>query len=223
MADPVQALQTEIRRLRDLIERQFVDNSRLQSELRMKGDSAEIVEIGWHAPNPPGRRLASRPLEKPPEEAWPSGVGKPAPLKPSPGFASYALGLGSAKAIGVAVCGLQPNLIESVVTLVQERQRRGRDFLVLFLTDSPHSEIFRRRGYTFEVLPLLAPVDAEEAQLCRVYGERRIELLKRKWGLAGITNFGSAPYYISAATPGEGGADAHLEQSLLGTPAPAFS
>src|SRR5690606_28760902 len=106
-----------------------------------------------------------------------------------PGLASYGMDRRPQKVIGIGVCGLKLEAIESIIAMIEDRQRRNRDFAAVFLTDSHRTDIFRRRGFAFEYLPELTEADA-----CKTYAERRITLLEDKWGLAGIIDFGRSAY-----------------------------
>ena len=194
MIDTTAALQYEVRRLRDMVERQYLELAWQQSELRLRGGKASIVRFG--AGNLASKNLTLNAgmlgeiVEFPPEEFWPTGVVPANPLIPNCGFASYASGRDEIGATGIAVCGLDEQSVEHIVGMVEERLRRVRNFRPVFLMDITKTEIFRRRGFAYEYL---APCDEKEkrqAGRLAAFNGRRVEFLMRKWGMSGIINFG---------------------------------
>jgi len=195
MIDTAEALQYEVRRLRELVERQYLELAWQQSELTSRGGKAVVVRFG-------AGDLASRGLtgnagllgdtaEPPPAEFWPLGTVPATPLIPNCGFASYASGREQLNAIGINICGLDEASVEHVVSMVETRLRKVRNFRPVFLMDITRTEIFRRRGFAYEYL---APCTEKSRQLNKrlaAFNARRVAFLTRKWGLAGIINFGS--------------------------------
>ncbi len=195
MLETPEALQYEIRRLRDIVERQYLELAWQQSELRSRGGKAMIARFG--AGNLANGKLAGNAallretIALPPPEAWPVGNVPANPLIPNCGFASYASGRDQLGAIGIAVCGLDEQTVEQVTGMVEERLRRVRNFRPVFLMDITRTEIFRRRGLAYEYL---APCDEKDKRLAAklaAFNARRVEFLKRKWGFPGVINFGS--------------------------------
>ena len=195
MADTTAGLQYEIRRLRDIVERQYLELAWQQSELRSRGGKAKIFKFGagnLAKTNLTGNAgLLRETVELPPHDVWPTGTLPASPLIPNCGFASYATGRDQIGAIGIAVCGLDERSVEHITAMVEERLRRVRNFRPVFLMDITRTEIFRRRGFAYEYL---APGDEREKRhsiRLAAFNARRVEFLKRKWGISGIINFGA--------------------------------
>jgi len=195
MIETTEALQHEVRRLRDIVERQYLELAWQQSELRSRGGKALITRFGPGDLAKTGLAgnagLLKEPVELPPADVWPVGAAPAHPLIPNCGFASYASGREALAAIGVSVCGLDEASVEQVTAMVEERLRKMRNFRPVFLMDITRTEIFRRRGLAYEYL---APCSAKEQRLAgklAAFNASRLNLLTRKWGLAGIINFGS--------------------------------
>ena len=207
MLETPEAMQYEIRRLRDIVERQYLELAWQQSELRTRGGKARMVRFGAGNLAKTGLTGNAGLLRDtgtlPPPEAWPIGAVPNNALIPNCGFASYASGRDQIGAIGIAVCGLDEQTVEQVTGMVEERLRRVRNFRPVFLMDITRTEIFRRRGLAYEYL---APCDGKEKHLAaRLTGfnARRVEFLKRKWGFSDVINFGSAgPFKSDIAARG---------------------
>lgn len=194
MSDPTEVLQYEVRRLRDIVERQYLELAWQQSELRTRGGSARVVRFGAGklARQTTGGN-ASHVCEvpsAPPLEAWPIAAVTARPLIPNTGFASYTLGRESMTVIGISVCGLDDGSADQIAGLVEERLRRARNFRAVFLMDTGRTEIFRRRGFAYEYIPDEGSAGTRQGRRFAALNARRIEFLKRKWEIAGIINFG---------------------------------
>lgn len=194
MVDSTAALQYEIRRLRDMVERQYLELAWQQSELRNRGGKANIVKFGAgdiaSANLTLNAGLLRDVVELPSQVVWPTGSVPANPLIPNSGFASYASGRDQISATGIAVCGLDEQSVEHIAGMVEERLRRVRNFRPVFLMDVTRTEIFRRRGFAYEYL---APCDEKEKRFgarLAAFNARRVEFLMRKWGMSGIINFG---------------------------------
>lgn len=195
MLDTPEALQYEIRRLRDIVERQYLELAWQQSELRSRGGKASMVRFGagnlakTDLTGNAGLLRDTVPL--PPAEAWPMGIVPANPLIPNCGFASYASGREQIGAVGISVCGLDEQTVEQVTGMVEERLRRVRNFRPVFLMDITRTEIFRRRGLAYEYLAPCSEPEKRLAGKLAAFNRRRVALLKRKWGFSEIINFGS--------------------------------
>ena len=207
MLETPEALQYEIRRLRDIVERQYLELAWQQSELRSRGGKARMVRFGAGNLARTGLTgnagLLRDTAALPPADAWPTGTVPHNALIPNCGFASYASGRDQIGAIGIAVCGLDEQTVEQVTGMVEERLRRVRNFRPVFMMDITRTEIFRRRGLAYEYL---APADGKETRLAHkltAFNARRVEFLKRKWGFSDVINFGSAgPFRLDHAARG---------------------
>ena len=206
MIETAEALQHEVRRLRDLVERQYLELAWQQSELRSRGGKAMIVRFGagdLAKTNLTGNAgLLRETAERPPAELWPIGTVPNNALIPNCGFASYASGRDQLNAIGIPVCGLDEQSVEHVVSMVEERLRKVRNFRPVFFMDVTRTEIFRRRGLAYEYL---APCSEKERRLetkLAAFNAKRVAFLKRKWGITGIINFGSKGLPSGAKQPG---------------------
>jgi hypothetical protein len=194
MLETPEALQFEIRRLRDIVERQYLELAWQQSELRSRGGKAKIVRFNGGnlaRSNLTGNAgLLRQAIVQPPSDAWPVGTIPARALIPNCGYASYASSRDEIGAIGIAVCGLDEQTVEHVTGMVEERLRRARNFRPVFLMDITRTEIFRRRGLAYEYI---APCDEKEKRLAGslvAFNAQRVEFLKLKWGFSGIINFG---------------------------------
>lgn len=195
MIETTEALQHEVRRLRDIVERQYLELAWQQSELRSRGGKALITRFG---PGDLARTglagnagLLKETVDLPPADVWPLGAAPAHALIPNCGFASYASGREALAAIGISVCGLDEASVEQVTAMVEERLRKMRNFRPVFLMNITRTEIFRRRGLAYEYLAPCAPREQRLAGRLAAFNASRLNLLTRKWGLAGIINFGS--------------------------------
>jgi hypothetical protein len=201
MADVAETLRYEIRRLRDVVERQYLELAWQQSELRQRGGKAKLAVFGAGALAKTGLNGNAALLvprrELPPQDVWPSRKAPPRALVPNSGFASYAADQDEVTAIGVSVCGLTEDVVEQVTAMVEERLRRLRNFRPVFLMDITRTEIFRRRGFSYEYVALCADREGKLAPVLAEFTAERVAFLKRKWALAGIINFGSRPLEVT--------------------------
>ena len=206
MIETAEALQYEVRRLREIVERQYLELAWQQSELSVRGGKAVVVRFG-------AGNLASQGLtgnagllrdtaEPPPAEFWPLGTVPTTPLTPNCGFASYASGREQLNAIGVSVCGLDEASVEHVVSMVETRLRKVRNFRPVFLMDITRTEIFRRRGFAYEYIAPCVEKDNRLNKRLAAFNARRVAFLTRKWGFAGIINFGSKSAFAEAGRTG---------------------
>jgi hypothetical protein len=195
MVETAEALQFEVRRLREIVEKQYLELAWQQAELTHRGGKAVVVRFGAgdlaKTTLTGNAGLLTETREPPPAEFWPQGPVPTVPLTPNCGFASYASGREQLKAIGVSICGLDEAAVEHIVSMVETRLRKARNFRPVFLMDITRTEIFRRRGFAYEYL---APCSDREQRLAgrlQAFNAKRLTLLARKWGFAGIINFGS--------------------------------
>jgi hypothetical protein len=195
MTDTTDALQFEVRRLREIVEKQYLEISWQQSELRTRGGKAKIVRFNADALAKTGLTgnagLMVDGKDMPPSEFWPHGAVPPRALVPNCGFASYSSSRDELAAIGVNVCGLDEDAVEHVTAMVEERLRRNRNFRPVFLMDITNTVIFRRRGFAYEYFASCSEKEKRFAGRLAAFNAERISFLKRKWGLSGIINFGS--------------------------------
>lgn len=118
--------------------------------------------------------------------AWPPGM--PVRHPPLVPFGERNLGK---RIIAVTAFCLSDGALAKVLDTVESYCAK-RDALPLVLTDSVRFEMFRQRAMAFEYFPSeslrnrLAP-DLEWP----LYFRRRLSLLRRKWGPAGLVSFGS--------------------------------
>jgi hypothetical protein len=219
MADAAsEALHYEIRRLRDVVERQYLELTWQQSELRSRSAKASIVRFSagpLAKTNLTGNAGMLREVPSlPPQDVWPTGAVPKAALIPNCGFASYALANAQMAAIGIAVCGLNEDQVEHITAMVEERLQRARNFRPVFLMDIARTEIFRRRGFSYEYLATCNDKDKRLARRLQDFTAARVEFLKRKWGLSGIIHFGTRPIDVESFTSG---AVRHRSQHAINT------
>lgn len=219
MVETAEALQYEVRRLRDIVERQYLELAWQQSELRSRGGKAMIVRFGAgdlaRTDLTQNAGLMRETVALPPADVWPIGSVPANSLIPNCGFASYASGRDQLSAIGVSVCGLDEKSVEHVVAMVEERLRKVRNFRPVFFMDITRTEIFRRRGLAYEYL---APCHEKELRLAgriAAFNARRVDLLTRKWGITGIINFGTGGSFGS--TRGKAAATRNRTQLSVNT------
>ncbi|MGD9740805.1 MAG: hypothetical protein AB7O56_03430 [Bauldia sp.] len=196
MSQPQDAvLHSEIRRLKELVERQFAELSALRL-MMPPGDPPIVVDASPYR----SRRKAIVPRPNPRTErlsdpaAWPTRRAPANPLWPNAGFASYAINRSKVRVIGFAVFGLGDADLDAVVRYVEDNQKRTADFIPLFLTDSTSIAIFRKRGYSYEYFPPHRGSRQNQAAL-EAYAKARLDLVQRKWGLAGIVTLGGSSLY----------------------------
>lgn len=192
---PESLLHGEIKRLKEVVERQFAELTALRM-MMPPGSSPIVVDgtpyrISRRCYGPAANTRTTRPSDP---ILWPTARQPANPLWPNVGFANYTLDRSRAKAVGFAVLGMNVEDLEDAVRFVEDNQRRSRDFVPLFLTDSPAIASFRKRGYSYEYLPPHRLTRTNAAAL-REYAEARLDLVRRKWGLAGIVTLGESALY----------------------------
>ena len=204
MSDPTEVLQYEVRRLRDIVERQYLELAWQQSELRTRGGTARVVCFGagnLARQSTGGNADFMCEVLSAPPEAWPIATVSARPLIPNTGFASYTLGREPMAVIGVSVCGLDDGSADQIVGLVEERLRRARNFRAVFLMDTGRTEIFRRRGFAYEYIPDAGTAAPRQGKRFAALNDRRIEFLRRKWEIAGFINFGAREIGVEGDGP----------------------
>ena len=205
MADTAEALQYEIRRLRDVVERQYLELAWQQSELRSRGGKASIVTFGAGPLAQHGLTenagLLRESIPLPPVEHWPNGAVPKNALTPNCGFASYTSGNDQVRVVGINVCGLDAGIVEQVTAMVEDLLRRTRSFRPVFLMDITRTEIFRRRGFAYEYFASVAEKEKQFAPRLKALNASRAAFLKRKWDMSGIINFGSRQIELDGKAP----------------------
>lgn len=202
--EPTAALYGEIKRLRELVERQHAELTWMRSicERQRAGDLDTIILPPLVPESSAGGRRQVLPIsaaDTDDPEAWPSRPVPEGPLHPNPGFLNYSIALSVTKVLGVAVLGLRGAELEKVVDEVQESQRRTQDFIPVFLTDTTETGLFRKRGYVYEYLPAFGVGSGHELTLKEV-ARRRLNFLQAKWGMAGIITIGGSELYPIGGT-----------------------
>lgn len=192
---PDAVLHGEIKRLKEVVERQFAELTALR--LMMPGGDPPVVADG-SAHRSFRRSIApaanTRTMRRSDPALWPTARRPANPLWPNVGFANYALDRSGAKVIGFAVFGMDEQDLEDAVKFVEDSQRRTRDFVPLFLTDATAIGSFRKRGYSYEYFPRHR-LSRSNAPVLREYAEARLDLVRRKWGLVGIVTLGESALY----------------------------
>ena len=189
------ALHGEVKRLREVVERQFAELTALRL-MMPSGDPPVVVDASPYrglrrAIGPAGNTRTSRSSDP---VLWPTARKPANQLWPNVGFGNYALDRSKAKVIGFALFGMTDEDLEDAVRFVEDNQRRTRDFVPLFLTDATTISSFRRRGYSYEYFPSHR-LTRTNAPVLRDYAEARLDLVRRKWGLAGIVTLGGSVLY----------------------------
>lgn len=193
------ALLKEVRGLRERIEGQNCHIATLERQLRALLATArlgpESVEASLPAPSTrPWRAAPAARIAAPDWSFWPTPEEVERPLLPTPGKRCYTLKGAPLKVIGISVCGLSREAIESIVHFIEQHQSRDRRFVPVFLTDATESNIFRRRGFVFEYLPPPDRVRLRGSKPWAEYAAERRRLLARKWGMADIITFGKVEF-----------------------------
>jgi hypothetical protein len=129
---------------------------------------------------------------------WPTRSRAVVPLIPAAGRRNYTLQKRNVKVVGVSVCQMPRETLESVVAAISDQQDRLRDFIPVFLTDSTDFDVFRRYGFVWEYFPgLSARARYNGTTSWANYAAARRQLLTRKWNFdhvicIGATEFGVA-------------------------------
>jgi hypothetical protein len=165
------------------------------------------MEEALLAERPPALEIGvspAAPMEAPPPQEtqspayWPASPMPPRPLTPPPGFLCATLEDRRAPVVGVSVLGLAGAELEARVRQISLQQRTDMNFIPVFLTDSPSSEVFVRYGYAFEYLPAWRYANAMDDATAA-----RLRFLARKW------NFRSVSYLdagVQSGPPSDGDA-----------------
>lgn len=189
------ALYSEIRRLKELVERQFAELTALRIMMRSAEPPVTVDAAAYRTKRKP---IIPKPNTRTARESdaalWPVRRPPPNPLWPNAGFANYSVDRSNMMVIGFAVFGLNDEDLEENVRRVEDNQRQGRDFLPLFLTDSSFVSVFRKRGFTYEYFPRHRATRSNEGSLWD-YARARLGLLQQKWGLTGVVALGESPLY----------------------------
>lgn len=112
------------------------------------------------------------------------------PLAPVPGHAARSAAV--FRSIGFLLIALAPEPLAEIVRSVVPMQRKRRPFAPVFITDAADLEIFDAYGFVVEKLH-----DRAQHAVLGVgerwedYARRRLDLLRRKWGLGEIIPFGA--------------------------------
>ncbi|HYD98538.1 MAG TPA: hypothetical protein VEH84_04085 [Alphaproteobacteria bacterium] len=120
--------------------------------------------------------------------------------KPPDGALVPHLGRGGARVVGVALFGLSGEARDAAVALAAARCAAA-DAVPLFLTDDPDLTRLRRAGHLAEYFPAQDRQAAAPDLDWPLYRRRRLELLRRKWGLATIIPFGPASAWVCETDP----------------------
>jgi glycosyltransferase involved in cell wall biosynthesis len=210
--EAMRSLRAQLNRLSERIENQARYASVLEQKLRaatkLAGLASPLVEVFDPIPplrggvSPPARpEAAGRAVFRPAVAAaridagaswWPT-VEKTnrRPLVPNAGWRNYTLNGRVGKVIGISVCGLPRESLESIVSMIAAQQTECRGFIPVFLTDSTDFDVFRGHGFVFEYLPSLAKQAAYAGtKNWAEYAAERSAFLERKWGLTRIIRFG---------------------------------
>jgi len=187
----------ENRRFRERIEVLASQNHHLRERVRKatehppEATAFEVIESCSRprdlAP-PETRRAGMGPLLQWYAADWfPVFENRISPLDPSPGFRNLTSHRVPIK-MGFQLFGLSNANIEKVVSKVEERQLRDRDFIPVFVTNNCDFGVFRSRGYVFEYIPSSIANSPENQKSKRHILKDRLELIKAKWNLSDIVD-----------------------------------
>lgn len=129
---------------------------------------------------------------------WPTEEYEPIPLVPMPGWALYSMRSRICDVVGFTLFGMSKEAIEQSVNLISRAQRQLQSFVPVFLTDASNFEIFQTQGYTVEYIPEM-PADDHRTEAWKRYSMARGELLRRKWSISRIFEFGRMLFQDSSA------------------------
>ncbi len=200
MARSPASLGQELNQLREALEnayyRQRTVEQRLRDVLRAAGKGAMRIEV-FDVVGANGKKpdvVAAR-CPAPPPEIWPRARKAGKPMRPTPGLANLTVTDAKVPVVGVSVCGFEPPQLDQIIGMIAERQLVDQDFVPVFLTDSKHAGLFRKHRYAFEYFPMAKsdrrlPGTADWAD----YAARRLEMIRRKYGLVRILTFGRLPF-----------------------------
>ncbi len=156
------------------------------------GVASRLVEIDASALRDHRRYPRPGPaVPQPGEAVWWPRYRAVEPLRPNPGLMNYGLKGAECPLVGCAVAGLSRDVLVKIVAAVETRQRKQRDVIPVFLTDSTDFDVFRSRGYVFEYFP--GPEKWESIECSEpldIYAKRRYHTIKRKWDFARVVQFG---------------------------------
>ena len=134
-------------------------------------------------------------LGKDSEPWWPTEDAAADPVVPSPGWSCYTLRHKTTKILGISVCELERPALARIVEMIVKQQRASRDFIPVFLPDSPHFDLFRSKNFVFEYLPPEPKRDPSRSKEgWSAYADARLRLLMRKWNIAQVIQFGPTPF-----------------------------
>jgi len=180
---------TDVRRLRETLERHFKAHRTLSSLIRRLVDPKGETKYTEVQPRLPVASLAQHPQriqKRATDPWWPTEPRRPeVPLEAHAGHDFLSLIEVMPETIGVSVMGLRGRDLESVVASVSDDQGRSRDFRPVFLTDSPDFLPFVSRGYSFEYLSRFRDYLDPAGENIR---ETRREDITAKWKLSRIVD-----------------------------------
>jgi hypothetical protein len=138
--------------------------------------------------------------ELPASPTWPAYRFPKEPLFPLLSPAAAALHGKRLRVVAISVFGREGRSLERIIEMVCRRQREEKNFVPVFLTDSPHADAFTRRRLAFEYLP--RSVYQQRARM-----RSRFRLIERKWDVASFIDLSA----VTSPFREEGSDDSHLD------------
>jgi hypothetical protein len=183
------ALQGEMRKMRERIERQHRANRTLGDLVRrLSGTKAVPAPIDV-TPRLPVATIAQHPTRLPATDAdlwWPAGPVAPSrPLVAPAGHDCLSFVDSIDDVVGVSVMGLHGVDLDRVVQSVADEQLKTKKFKPVFLTDSADFMPFASRGFAFEYFSSFRHYLAPKTE---GGDDARQRVLERKWGLSKIVD-----------------------------------
>ena len=164
----------------ETLERRLASTAGIKRGIRTR----EIRYVGaW----PQWRRMTAD-TPSTPNGRLPLTVKAPA-LRPHPGNSCLTLKNSGYRLLGLGAFQMSDERLAGIVSYFARWQRQAMNFVPVFVTDSLRFDLFRRHGFVFEYIP--GPNDRAELQGSRsweAYVADRLDLIRRKWGLAEIVN-----------------------------------
>lgn len=176
----------ELSKLREQVELHARHNGVLRRAIERNGALSDLVQIN-PVFAPPRRYRRTKALASAPCTGWAEDSPLPQ-LRPSPGWENLTLADKPCKVIAYLAFGFERTELERIVEMVSREQRRGQDFVPLFITDSLHFDLFRVRGYVVEHIPAKDPLNYGSG--LAVAQRRRMQMILQKWGVGAVVQFG---------------------------------
>lgn len=116
---------------------------------------------------------------------WPVPAFPERSIRPAPGYACASLGDRDLRVIAISVFGREDIDLDSIVSLVADRQFQSRDFLPVFLTNASSFGMIQEHGFAFAYFPKRGYPHPDDA-----LASPRYDFISRKWGIESFLDLG---------------------------------